>query len=251
MAFDRDAIRALYHRRAGRYDRSLWLFRLAGFRFGRYRRSTVSSLGLDRGGTVVDLGCGTGLNFRLLEEAVGPTGTIVGIDLTDAMLDRARARVRSAGWKNVELVRADLAEYTPPEGIAGALSTFAITLVPEYDQVIAHCAAALCPGGLLAICDFKEPPGWPHWLVRLRLVQPPLRRDIGSRNAPSVGIDAALPRRGAVSGAVLRCALPDRRGAPRCPRCQLLTSRAPSSLERRGVAEPLPARAPTRRPSAR
>jgi demethylmenaquinone methyltransferase/2-methoxy-6-polyprenyl-1,4-benzoquinol methylase len=167
VAFDRDAIRALYHRRAGRYDRSLWLFRLAGFRFGRYRRSTVSSLGLDRGGTVVDLGCGTGLNFRLLEEAVGPTGTTVGIDLTDAMLDRARARVRSAGWKNVELVRADLAEYTPPEGIAGALSTFAITLVPEYDQVIAHCAAALCPGRLLAICDFKEPPGWPHWLVRL------------------------------------------------------------------------------------
>ena len=167
MAFDRDAIRELYRRRAGRYDRSLWLFRLAGFRFSRYRRSTVSSLGLGPGDTVVDLGCGTGLNFALLEEAVGPTGTIVGVDLTDAMLERARVRVRSQGWSNVELTRGDLAEYMPPEGIAGALSTFAITLVPEYDQVIAHCAAALRPGGRLAICDFKEPPGWPHWLVRL------------------------------------------------------------------------------------
>lgn len=167
MAFDRDAIRELYRRRAGRYDRSLWLFRLAGFRFGRYRRSTVGSLGLGPGDTVVDLGCGTGLNFALLEQAVGPNGTIVGIDLTDAMLDRARVRVSSRGWRNVQLTRADLAEYTPPDAIAGALSTFAITLVPEYDQVIARCAAALRPGGRLAICDFKEPPGWPHWLVRL------------------------------------------------------------------------------------
>lgn len=167
MAFDRDEIRRLYRRRAPAYDRSLWLFRLAGFRFERYRRAAVSGLGLGLGDTVIDLGCGTGLNFPLLEEAVGPGGTVIGVDLTDAMLDQARERVRSAGWTNVELVRADLAEYVPPEGIDGALSTFAITLLPEYDQVIARCAAALRPGGRLAIFDFKEPPRWPRWLVRV------------------------------------------------------------------------------------
>lgn len=167
MAFDRDGMCRLYRRRAGRYDWSLWLFRLAGFHFGRYRRSTVRSLGLAPGDTVVDLGCGTGLNFPLLEDAVGPRGTVIGVDLTDAMLDHARQRVRSKGWGNVELVQADLADYRPPDGIAGALSTFAITLVPEYDQVIARCAAALRPGGRLAIFDFREPPGWPRWLVRL------------------------------------------------------------------------------------
>lgn len=167
MAFDRDGIRRLYRRRAAGYDRSLWLFRLAGFRFDRYRRAAVSALGLRRGDKVIDLGCGTGLNFPLLEEAVGPGGIVIGVDLTDAMLDQARARVLAAGWTNVELVRADLAEYAPPDGIAGAVSTFAITLVPEYDELIARCSAALRPGGRLAIFDFKEPPRWPRWLVRL------------------------------------------------------------------------------------
>ena len=165
MAFDRAAIRGLYGRRAGRYDRALWLFRLAGFRFDRYRRLTVGSLGLRPGDTVVDLACGTGLNFPLLEEAVGPAGRILGVDLTHAMLARARERVRDAGWTNVELVQADLATYAPPAGIAGALSTFAITLVSEYDAVIARAAAALRPRGRLAIFDFREPTSWPRWLV--------------------------------------------------------------------------------------
>ena len=166
MALDRTAIRDLYRRRAERYDQALWLFRLAGFRFDRYRRLTVHSLGLRQGDTVVDLACGTGLNFPLLEAAVGPSGTVLGVDLTAAMLEQAGERASAEGWTNVELVHADLAAYDPPAGIGGALSTFAITLVPEYDQVIARCAAALRPGGRLAIFDFKEPPSWPRWLVR-------------------------------------------------------------------------------------
>jgi ubiquinone/menaquinone biosynthesis C-methylase UbiE len=167
MALDRESLRLLYRRRAARYDRAVWLFRLAGFRFGRYRQLTVDALGLSPGDLVVDLGCGTGLNFPFLEEAVGPSGRIVGVDLTDAMLERARERVQAEGWRNVELVQADLTGYTPPEGLSGALSTFAITLVPAYDQVIARCAAALRPGGRLAIFDLKEPEGWPRWLVRV------------------------------------------------------------------------------------
>jgi len=118
------------------------------------------------GDTVVDLACGTGLNFPLLQRAVGPGGRIVGVDLTDAMLDQARARASAAGWTNVDLVSSDLAAYEPPGGIAGALSTFAITLVPGYDAVIARAAAALRPGGRLAVFDFREPAGWPRWLVR-------------------------------------------------------------------------------------
>jgi len=166
VPLDREALRALYRRRAGRYDLSLWWFALAGFRLDRYRRLTVAALGLRPGDTVVELACGTGLNFPLLEQAVGPNGRIVGVDLTDRMLEQARARASAAGWKNVELVQSDLAAYEPPAGLAGALSTFAITLVPEYDAVIARVAASLRPGGRLAIFDFKEPTAWPRWLVR-------------------------------------------------------------------------------------
>jgi demethylmenaquinone methyltransferase/2-methoxy-6-polyprenyl-1,4-benzoquinol methylase len=167
MPLDRDELRQLYRRRAGHYESAARLLGLLGMRIRRYRELAVGSLGLRPGDTVVELGCGTGANFALLEKAVGPTGTIVGVDLTDAMLAQARRRVTAEGWTNVQLVEADLADYRPPEGVAGALSMLALTLVAEYDTVVERCAGALAAGGRLAILDMKEPSGWPRWLVRL------------------------------------------------------------------------------------
>lgn len=158
--------RNLYRKRARSYDLSLWLHRLAGFRMDWYRRLTVDALSLNAGDTVVDLACGTGLNFPYLEAAVGKAGRIIGVDLTDAMLIQAQKRINIAGWQNVELIQADLAEYSFPVGIAGILSTFAITLVPEYGGVICRSAEALQSRGHLAVFDFKEPANWPEWLVR-------------------------------------------------------------------------------------
>ena len=158
--------RNLYRKRAQRYDLAMWIFRLAGFRVNKYRCDTIDSLSLKEGDTVVDLACGTGLNFRWLEKAVGKTGKIIGVDLTDAMLNQARGRIQNASWANIELVQADLAEYDFPNGVSGILSTLAITLVPEYDEVIRNGAMALMPGGRMAILDFKEPKNWPKWLVR-------------------------------------------------------------------------------------
>lgn len=162
-----EAMRALYRRRARRYDSALWIYRLCGFRVDHYRRRTVEALALRPGATAVDLGCGTGLNFDHLQRVVGPTGTVVGVDLTDAMLARAGRRVEAAGWRNVELVQADLATYTIPRGVDGILSTLALTLVPEYDAVVEHASLALAPGGRLAVFDLKRPDGWPEALVRL------------------------------------------------------------------------------------
>jgi len=115
----------------------------------------------------VDLGCGTGLNFEHLQRVVGSAGTVVGVDLTDAMLAQARRRVEAAGWRNVELVQADLATYTIPRGVDGILSTLALTLVPEYDAVVERASLALRPGGRLAVFDLRRPDGWPEVLVRL------------------------------------------------------------------------------------
>jgi demethylmenaquinone methyltransferase/2-methoxy-6-polyprenyl-1,4-benzoquinol methylase len=115
----------------------------------------------------VELGCGTGLNFPLLQEKVGPEGGIIGVDLTDAMLDRARHRVDRVGWRNVELVQSDAAAFSFPHGMNGVLSTFALTLVPEYDDVIRNATRALVAGGRMVVLDLKRPEGWPEWLVRL------------------------------------------------------------------------------------
>ncbi len=167
MVLSKQETRDLYRKRAKRYDHAMWIYRLAGFRVDKYRRDTVASLSLEPGDVVIDIGCGTGLNFPFLEHAVGESGRITGVDLTDAMLDQARDRVRTAGWQNVELVQSDLAQYEFPAGVAGILSTLAITLVPEYDEIIETGAQALKPGGRMAILDFKKPDGWPNWLVRL------------------------------------------------------------------------------------
>jgi demethylmenaquinone methyltransferase/2-methoxy-6-polyprenyl-1,4-benzoquinol methylase len=166
MTLSKNETRDLYRRRARRYDLAVRIYPLFGFDLNRYRRDTVAALALRPGDTAVELGCGTGLNFEVVQAAIGPAGKLIGVDLTDAMLAVARERVRKAGWTNVELVQADLAEWPFPAGVGGVYSTLALTLVPEYDAVIARAARALRPEGRLAVFDMREPAGWPAWLVR-------------------------------------------------------------------------------------
>jgi len=167
MALTKRETRLLYRKRARHYDRTMWIFRAFGFHMGHYRRCAVDALGLKPGDTVVELGCGTGLNFPLLQAIVGPQGRVVGVDLTDAMLDVARRRAWAEHWDNVQLVQADLVDYPVPPGTAGILSTFAITLAEDYDRAIRRAARALEPGGRLGILDFRRPGRWPEPLVRL------------------------------------------------------------------------------------
>lgn len=167
MLLGKKETRDLYRKRATRYDLALWIYRSCGFRIDHYRRQTVAALGLRLGDTVVDLACGTGLNFELLERAVGPTGKVIGVDLTDAMLAVAERRTVGAGWQNVELIQADLADYIVPEGVGGIMSTLALTLVPEYVRVIEGVSHSLRPGRRMAILDMKRPDRWPEWMVRV------------------------------------------------------------------------------------
>ena len=167
MAFTKTELADIYRKRAPRYDLSANLYQLMGFREHAYRTRAVDALDLKPGDTVVELGCGTGLNLPLLERAIGPNGRIIGVDLTKPMLDQARERIARQGWQNVELVQSDAAGYTLPDGLDGVISSFAITLVPEYDQVIGAAAKALKPGGKIAILDLKLPEWNPRWLSRV------------------------------------------------------------------------------------
>lgn len=157
MALSRSELAALYRKRAKRYDWTANLYYLIGFREWAYRKKAVAALRLKRGDTVVEIGCGTGLNFAFLEWAVGPEGKVIGVDMTDAMLSKAQERVDANGWRNVTLVRCDAGEYVFPENIDGVLSTFALTLVPEYDEVIRRGATALSAGGRWVVADLKLP----------------------------------------------------------------------------------------------
>jgi ubiquinone/menaquinone biosynthesis C-methylase UbiE len=167
LVLSKQETRNLYRKRAKRYDRAVQVYRLFGIDLDRYRRDTVASLGLHSGSVVVELGCGTGLNFGYVQSRIGPSGKLIGVDLTDSMLDVARARVAREGWTNVELIPADVAEWEMPRDVDGVFSTFALTLVPGYDKVIERASRALKVEGRLAVFDMKEPDSWPSWLVNL------------------------------------------------------------------------------------
>jgi len=76
------------------------------------------------------------------------------------MLDEAMARIAKNGWANVQLVKSDAALYAFPSTVDGILSTFALTLVPAFDEVVRNGATALLPGKRFVILDFKRPSGW-------------------------------------------------------------------------------------------
>jgi ubiquinone/menaquinone biosynthesis C-methylase UbiE len=157
--FSRETLIDIYRKRAKHYDLYAGLMEFVGFRQSIYRKKAIQALYLQRGDTVVDIGCGTGLNFSLLEEAIGPEGRIIGVDLTYAMLAQAQERVRVAGWQNVLLIQSDASTFTFPSEVDGILSTFALTLVPEFDHVILKGCRALKPGKRWGIADFKMPSG--------------------------------------------------------------------------------------------
>jgi ubiquinone/menaquinone biosynthesis C-methylase UbiE len=169
MALSKPELQDLYGRRARHYDFTANLYYLLGFREWWYRKQAVRAQRLTAGATVVEIGCGTGINFGLLRDAVGDGGRIIGVDLTRSMLDLAAERIRRKGWRNVELVHSDASSYAFPKEIRGILSTFALTLVPEYDQVIERGARALAPGGRWVVADLKWPKGWAGRLLPVLL----------------------------------------------------------------------------------
>jgi ubiquinone/menaquinone biosynthesis C-methylase UbiE len=163
----REHLIEVYRKKAKRYDLTSRLYPAPGYPQRAQRRRAVQELHLRQGATVVDMACGTGLNFSLLQAAVGAKGRIVGIDLTDAMLDQARGRIEASGWSNVSLVQADAAEFDFPPAIDAILSTYALTQVPECREVIARGAAALSDGGRWVVLDLKVPDSTPRWLAQL------------------------------------------------------------------------------------
>lgn len=157
----------IYRKKAKYYDITSRFAPVPGYPVRAQRRQAVAALDLRAGDTVVDIACGTGLNFPLIEQAIGPDGRIIGVDLTDAMLARAQQRIAKNGWRNVSLVQADAAEFEFPTAVDAILSTYAMTQVPQSAAVIAHGAAALAGGGRLVVLDVKVPADAPRWLMRL------------------------------------------------------------------------------------
>jgi len=160
-----DYIIQTYRKRAANYDFTANLYYLFGYREWAYRRMAIEALKLQLGDTILELACGTGINFPLFQRYIGPTGRIIGVDLTDAMLEQARKRIANQGWKNVSLIQHDASTYQIPSNVKAVFSSFALSLFPDTKQVLKNIANSLVPGGRLVLIELQIPKFWPSWIA--------------------------------------------------------------------------------------
>jgi len=109
---------------------------------------------VEPGSVVLDLGCGAGTDLLIAAQMTGPAGRVIGVDMTPAMLDRARDSAREMGFENVEL-HESLIESLPLEdaSVDVVISNGVIDLVPDKDAVFDEIDRVLRPGGRLQVAD--------------------------------------------------------------------------------------------------
>lgn len=149
---------AYYRRHARDYDASAQ-------RTMALRRRTIARLGLQPGDVVLDAGCGTGLSFPLLLDAVGTSGRVIGVESSPDMLTLARERAAAAGWNNVTLLESAAEVVVLPHAVDALLFNYTHDVLRSPDA-LANIFRQARAGARVAAAGIKHPP---RWLDPLRL----------------------------------------------------------------------------------
>ena len=134
---------------------------IAGSSFGCGNPLAFSEV--EKGDVVLDLGSGAGMDLLIAAKKVGPEGRVIGIDMTDEMIAKARDNIAAAGLENAE-VRKGIIEDLPVESssVDWVISNCVINLSPEKHRVFAEIVRVLKPGGQMRVSDIvaERLPDW-------------------------------------------------------------------------------------------
>jgi ubiquinone/menaquinone biosynthesis C-methylase UbiE len=127
--------------------------------------------GLKKGETVLDLGSGAGIDCFLAAKKVGPTGRVIGVDMTPEMLDRARENARQSRSTNVEFRLGEIENLPAADGSVDVIiSNCVINLSTDKDQVFREAFRVLRPGGRMMVSD----------LALRKLLPPAIRESVAA-----------------------------------------------------------------------
>jgi ubiquinone/menaquinone biosynthesis C-methylase UbiE len=165
---------ATYNAAADFYDDAANTF------WDRFGQRTVARLGLEPGARVLDVCCGSGASAIPAAQAVGATGSVLGVDLAQGLLEIARRKAALKGLRNVEFRVGDMLDLgLPADGFDAVVCVFGIFFVPDMAAAVRALWKVVRPGGRLAITTwgprFFEPASTAFWNA-VREVAPELHR---------------------------------------------------------------------------
>jgi ubiquinone/menaquinone biosynthesis C-methylase UbiE len=194
---------AAYNAAADRYDDAANVF------WTRFGQSTVERLQLAPGARVLDVCCGSGASALPAAATVGPTGSVLGVDLAEKLLALARSKAVERGFGNIEFRRGDLLDLRLPAGHFDAVvCVFGIFFVPDMPAGVRALWHVLRPGGKLAITTwgprFFEPATTAFWSA-VREVRPDLHKGFNpwDRISDPGAVQALLAQGGAENAEVI------------------------------------------------
>ncbi|PHQ64456.1 class I SAM-dependent methyltransferase [Sphingobium sp. C100] len=163
-----------------RYQRHIYDLTRKYYLLGR--DGLIADLAPPAGGAVLEIGCGTGRNLIAVGKA-WPKAMLYGVDISEAMLETARASVAKMGMsERVMLAQGDACAFDP-QAIFGRATfdrvfiSYALSMIPDWEAALAQAARCVAPGGRLEIVDFGQQEGWPAlwkralfgWLARFHV----------------------------------------------------------------------------------